>query len=438
MRGAALMLGLALLLGGCADWNLPQIPGLGGASPEPTPAATLAPTSVPAAPATAAPTRMPQNDSPVLTLWLPPELDPNEDSEAGGLLRAQLAAFVEANPEVQVEIRVKALDGPGGLIESLSAASAAAPGAMPALIALPRTGLETAALKGLIYPLDDLSTVLDEDDWYPYARQLGQIQGTTFGLPIGGDALALVYRPSRMGTAPATWEALLGLGHPVAFVAADPQSYFTLNLYMMLGGRAEDEQRRPALQPEVLAEALKLYSDGAQQGIFPYSLSQVQTDRQAWQAYEDQLGQWLVTWSSIYLRNIPPESTLAALPTLEGKSLSLATGWVWAVSEPDEERRATSARLAEFLSDPAFLAEWDAALGLLPTRPSVLKQWQSASLKPALEEIITTAQVRPANDVMAGLAPALEAATLQVIKRESDAAEAARAAAERLAIPINK
>lgn len=428
----------AALLSGCANLALPPIPGLTGASPEPTPAATTAPTSAPSQPAPIAPTREPEPDSAVLTLWLPPQLDPAADTQAGRLLRQRLADFVEANPGAQVETRVKAVEGPGGLLESLAAASAAAPGAMPELIVLPRSGLETAALKGLVYPLDDLSSSLDERDWYSYARQLGQIQGTTFGLPIGGDALALVYRPSRMGAAPATWEALVGLGHPVAFAAADPQAIFTLNLYLTLGGGVEDDQRRPTLQPDILAQALKLYTDGAQQGVFPYSLSQVQTDRDAWQAYDDQLGQWLVTWSSLYLGEIPPESALAALPTLNGKSLSLATGWVWAVSAPDANRREVSMRLAEFLSEPGFLAQWDAALGLLPTQPSALAQWPSASLKPVLETIIQTAQVRPSNDVMAGLAPALETATLQVIKRESDAGQAAREAAERLAIPANK
>lgn len=435
-RGAALILGLALLLGGCEGVELPwQL--------QPTLPPTETPTAAPPTPvATAAGGPVSTPTVPVdpnrIIVWLPPQFDPNAENPAGRALRARLDAFATANPGVDVETRLKALDGPGGLLESLSAASVAAPGAMPSLIALPRSDLETAALKGLVLPVDSLSDFPQEADWYPYARQLVEIQGAMFGLPIGGDALLMVYRPSRMGTAPETWEALLGLGHPVAFKAADPQAMLTLNLYMMLDGVVADEQNRPMLQPDVLARALKLYSDGAQPGVFPYSLSQIQTDRQAWQAYEDQLGQWLITWSSLYLRDLPPESAAAALPSLEGHSLSLATGWVWAISDQSAERRETSVRLAEFLSDPAFQAQWNAGLGLLPVTPSALAQWPNASIKPVLEDVATTAQVRPMNDVMAGLAPALEAATLQVIKRESDAGQAARAAAERLAIPKNK
>ena len=57
------------------------------------------------------------------------------------------------------------------------------------MVALSRADLEVAALKGLVFPLDGVSTVIDEADWYDYARQLAMVQGTTFALPFAGDAL---------------------------------------------------------------------------------------------------------------------------------------------------------------------------------------------------------------------------------------------------------
>ena len=48
----------------------------------------------------------------------------------------------------RVEVRLKEAAGTGGLLKSLSAASAAAPLAMPAVVALSRPDLEAAALKG--------------------------------------------------------------------------------------------------------------------------------------------------------------------------------------------------------------------------------------------------------------------------------------------------
>src|SRR3989337_2404198 len=111
---------------------------------------------------------------------LAPEASPTPESEAtltalptvettrspgGDLLQARLVEFSGLHRGVRIEARVKALTGPGGLLDSLSAANAAAPLAMPDLILLPRALLETAALKGLLHPVDRLATTLNEDDW---------------------------------------------------------------------------------------------------------------------------------------------------------------------------------------------------------------------------------------------------------------------------------
>lgn len=405
------------------------------------------PTSKPSATADVLPTVAPTSttqpqensaDPHTLKIWLPPQFDPNADTPAGRLLKDRLQAFQKLNPAVVLDVRVKAPLGPGGMLESLAAANAAAPGAVPALVALPRSDLETAALKGLVIPYEGLTNVMDDADWYPYARQLAQIQGSTFGLPFGGDALLLAYRPARMGPPPTDWNAIMRLSQPVIFSAADPQATVTLNFYMMLGGVVEDDQRRPTLQPAVLAKAFKLYADGIQPGVFPYFLSQIQTDQQAWQAFSDQRGQWLITWSSLYLSQLPADTTAVAIPSLSEKPLALATGWVWALSDPLPERRLLSVKLAEFLVDRNFLSGWNSALSLLPTRPSVLSTWPNVTLKPVLNQVVLSAQIRPSNDLMSSLGPALEAATLQVIKRETDANQAAQAAAERLTIPKTK
>jgi maltose-binding protein MalE len=143
-------------------------------------------------------------------------------SQSASLFQTQLDVFASQNAEVDIIVRVKAQSGPGSLMESLSAATVAATGAVPSLVALPRTDLETAALKGLIYPIDDLSGLMEDPDWYPYARQLAVISDSTFGLPFGGESLLLVYRPERVGIEPDDWYSMLSLGRPIIIPAADP------------------------------------------------------------------------------------------------------------------------------------------------------------------------------------------------------------------------
>jgi hypothetical protein len=424
---------VALLLAGCS--SLPKLP-LFAAEASPTGQVPVITPVLPAAPVTvqtkAAP---PVAVGPqVIVLWLPPQFDPSGPGPAAKLLNDRLNSFMDQNPGVEVEVRIKASSGPGSLLETLSAASVAAPNALPSLIALPRSDLETAAIKGLVFPLDSLLTKsIDDVDWYTYARQAALIQGSTFGLPFAGDALLLVYRTAHVNQPTDEWAGILRQSQPVAMPAADPQALLTLDLYQALGGTVADSQGRPVLQPDILAQVLKLYADGSKAGVFPAWLAQYQTDGQAWQAYHEQSAQWLVTWSSHYLADLPADSTAMGLPSLGTTHLSLATSWLWALSDPVPERRALAVRLAEFLVQGDFLANWTAAAGYLPTRPTALAMWPNQGMQTLLSQIVLSAQLCPNNDLISSLGPVLADATLQVIKRQTDPVQAAQAAAERLA-----
>ena len=437
-RGMQLFLILSLLLASCS-----------GVAPNPLPSATPQPpggTPLPQASTEPARSATPTAPAPTaaepqtLVLWMPPQFDPSGTSPGAVKLQARLDAFQAANADLKIEVRIKALNGPGGLLDSLSATNAAAPANLPGLIALPRSDLETAALKGLVYPLDTLSTLANDPDWYAYAHQLAFIQGSPYGLPFAGDALILMYRPAQVPAAPADWPALFKYNLPLAFPAADPQGMLTLLLYLSAGGTIKDNQGRPALQAEVLTKVLKLYVDGAKVGTFSSGLAQYQTDGQAAQAYNEQppLAQWLVSWSSRFLSELPADTVAALLPSLGKQPYTLATGWVWALSEPNPDRWAAAVRLAEYLVGSDFLSQWTAAEGYLPTRPSALAGWSNQSLKSILSPIVLAAQARPSNDLLSVLGPVLQDATVQVLKQQADPAQVAQAAAERLTIPPAK
>ena len=372
-----------------------------------------------------------------MVLWLPPGFDPNDGSRAGELLRARLAQFERQN-NVQLEVRLKAESGPSGLLESLSAASAAAPLTMPAVVALPRPDLESAALKGLLTPLDGLSNAIDDPDWFDYARELALVQGVTFGLPFAGDGMVLAYRPAKIAPGFTTWEDTLNLNESLAFPAASPLSLTTVALYRAVGGEVEDAQRRPTLQPEKLAEVFDLYRSGAVRGLFPVWLTSYETDAQVWQVYKDGTVNACLTWTSFYMDSHLPDSLIAPLPRLGSSPSTLATGWAWAVADPLPERRQLSARLVEWLSEANFLAQWSEAAGVLPTRPKAVEGWQDQSLKAILEQVARAAHARPSNDLLNSLGPVLEEAGVKVIRLKSEPGQAAAQAAERLANPESR
>ena len=430
---------ISLILSGCGQINFPSL--LRTVIP-PTPAAinstaTQVTASVEAQETQTLPSATATPSGPrTYTIWVPPQFDPQAETPAGVQLQARINQFMDENPGVIIEVRVKAANGPGSLLESLTLANAAAsPESLPVLVALPRQDMEVAALKGLIFPMDDLTSAIDQNDWFEYARQLALLQGTTFGIPFAGDAMLLLYRPARIGAAPTTWEDILSRGQPLSFPAADSQSLLTLLLYLSAGGSIVDSQGRPTLSAETLASVLELYTEGALQGTFPSMIADIQSDTQAWQLYQEKNASMVVTWASRYLSELPVDTSAVPLTSLDNKEYTLASGWMWTLSDPLPERRAMSVKLAEFLSNSEFLTQWAPNSGYLPVRPSGLNAINNQSLRSLLGRVIQSAAVRPTNDLITGVGPLLQESTLAMIDRLSDPAQAANTAAERLNSP---
>jgi multiple sugar transport system substrate-binding protein len=406
-------------------------PGLAG-TPTTTPTPTLPPT--PTAAATKDPLATP-SETVTLNVWVPPQFDPTDGSRAGQLLQARFDEFVARRPETRVEVRVKAVEGPGGLLDSLSAASAAAPLALPDLIALPRDLLETAAIKSLLHPYDPMLDTRDDPDLFTYAHQLAFLQDSTFGLPFAGDALILVYRPSVIDEPASDWGTALQTVGPLAFPASDPQSLFTLALYQSTGGTILDEEDRPTLNPIQLTEVLTFYHQAEQVDLMPYWLTQYETDAQSWGAYEAAQAQMAVTWISRYLADPPMDTATSPIPTRDGTPLTLATGWVWALGNPDPVQQVLSIELAQFLTTSDFLSKWTAAAGYLPPRPSSLAAWQSSPFKTVVSQIAPSAQLIPSQDVLAVLGPVLQKSTVDILKEQTDPNSATQTAIESLGRP---
>jgi ABC-type glycerol-3-phosphate transport system substrate-binding protein len=374
----------------------------------------------------------------IVRIWLPPGFDLEGNGTASGLLKARLEEFASENPEVRLEVRVKALDGTGGLLESLVAANAAAPLALPDLVLLPRPLLESAALKGLLYPYDGLTNMMDDQSWFEYARQLAQLKTSTYGIPFAGDALVMTHRPSLLETTPHSLEASLSLGEVLLYPATDPQALFTLCMYLAAGGSMQDAQGRPWMDEATLLNILEYDQRASLAGVMPYWLTQYSNDAQVWETYLGGEYPMAVTWASAYLnhqRSSPEDLAIAPLPTPDGVPFTLATGWSWALAGQNPERRTLSVRLAEYLVEKEFLAEWTYAAGYLPPRADALQNWQEAEARQVIEQISYSAWLMPSADVVSSLGPALEQAVVDVLKAQSDPQTATQSAINQINQP---
>ncbi len=400
----------------------------GDSTPEPSPTstATLLPTLESTQPAPG-PT--------VIRIWVPPQFDPESDTPAGNLLKERLELYTAQRPDVRIETRVKASSGTGGLLDALSSTNAAAPLVIPDLILLPRASLEIAALKGLLFSYDGLTDTLNDSDWFPYAQELGQVQNSTFGLPFAGNALISLYRPAEIENPSTDWQSALEVGHPFAFPAAEEQAFFPLAEYLSTGAQIQDADGRPLLESVALTDLLTFFREAETAGVVPFWLTQFTDDEQSWEAYTENQVDSVVTWTNRYLSTLPGDTAAAPIITQDGTPFSLANGWVWALSNPQIERHSLSVDFAEFLTDGDFLSEWSESAGYLPPRASALESWSNVALRELVEKIVQSAQIFPPNDVMAAVGPALNQATVDILKQQATPITAANDAIERLENP---
>ncbi len=420
---------VVILLAGCglvpADVNTPEPPAQ-AVTPSPSP---VSPTPTPA-PAS--------NDLNRLSIWVPAEFDPAKKTAAALLLEKTVKEFSDLNPGVTVEIRVKADSGPASLLESLALTAAAAPDAMPSIALLNRSQMEEIAKKGIIFPYNELTTTLDETDWFPYAKELATVQNSYFGMPLSGDSLVLVSRSNRTPAQTPTWDDVMKAGSTVLFAAADPLAAVPLALYRSTGGSTQDSQQLPLIQITELQKTLTLLADGAEKNIFPNWLINYQTDRQVLDLYNNQQGGWVITWLSNFLAGMPADSNIYPIPSLDSGSATYASGTVWVLADTNPERRPISVKLAEYLTRSEFLSQWNLANNSLPPRPSALAAWPDTPLRAQLNQVALASQLRPPSEIMASLGPAVQEATVLILKKQSDPARAAKTAQERLAAPAAK
>lgn len=321
----------------------------------------------------------------------------------------------------------------------LTTANAAARLALPDLVALPQHALNTAAIKGLLYPFDGLTETMNDPDWYDFATQISNVQDNTFGIPFAGDALILIYRPTILPEQPHDWASLLTLSTQtstsLSFPASDPDSLLTLTYYQSLGGSLVDEENRPRLDSVQLTEVLTYYHSAEQSMLMPFWLTQYETDEQAWIAYEENQTDMVITWASRYLNTLPADSAMAPIPTKDGTLFTLGTGWVWALACPDIERQTLSAQLAEFITDGDFLSAWTEAGGYIPTRSNSISSWDDTNLRFLIGEVASSIRLVPHMDILTTIGPILQNATIDVLKEEASPINAVETAIDALETP---
>jgi maltose-binding protein MalE len=365
--------------------------------------------------ATGTPTQAASNK---LIVWLPPEFDPASDTPQGSLIKARLESFQADHSEWTIEVRLKAREGKGGLLDSLTNATYAAPGALPELIALPYAQMVHAVQKGLLLPVDSLVGQNTEDSWLPYTNQFSQVKQVQYGLPFAFDALVLVYHPNQITYPPTTWQELVSQTSPVVFPAADFNASVVNTLYQSAGGNLTPSIDAPLLQEEPLQKTFSLISTGAQSGAFPVWISNYTTFDESWEYYKSQNSGYAIAWASQYLSNPDSGTTISPLPAIGDQQVSRADAWVWCIPARNIGGQEISLEMADYFSDPDFVDQFDLASGYLPVYTSGVQEITDTDLNATIINLYSTAQILPSDSTINSINSLLTDSTIQIIKKE--------------------
>jgi len=389
-RRARLAGALAVFLVGCTP-----------AAPSPTPSAT--PSPPPVVPSTlTSPSATPSPD--LITVWVPPFLEASSSTTAGALLADRLAQFEADQPGVRVQLRLKETSGPAGLLESLRAATAVAPAALPDLIALTASDLATAADEGLVdaYPagLPPQTT-----SWLSFAVEGASPAGVLYGVPLAAQTDVIVYDVPSFARAPADWSDLIGGPAPFLFPAADPRASFTLAQYLALGGQLTQADGSPALDPSVLEEVLTFYGSAYNAGVLPLTSRQYESSAQTWSAFQQRRAASAVAPLEAWLADPLSGASAAPLPTRDGAGVTVATTWTWAVVTRDPETQSVLVELVEWLSDPEFTGPWTHSLRRMPVQAAALAAWPDGPARLLVQQLAAVARAAPPQTLLDVVGP---------------------------------
>ncbi|HEY5730472.1 MAG TPA: extracellular solute-binding protein [Anaerolineales bacterium] len=398
-------LSLVLLLAGCSS----LAPLLASHTPTPAPAfeATSTPQIIPTSTASAASTRR------LLRVWLPPRYDPEAGTPTAELFKQRLLDFEDEYPGIQLEVRVKSETD---ILNALSVTNKAAPENMPDLIALSYSDMHIVGSAGFLHPLDGLTTVLQDPDWYAFARELGHLQNTEYGIPFASDVLLSVYRPSVFTELPSSWDALFESGTYMVYSVSDPMALFSLSLYLSEGAELTNDIGAVTLNEETLVRLLSFHKRALETETALPAIRDYQTDLQSLQYYRDGRADLAVVWASSDLQT--RSGDYLPLLSLENTHYSLGTGWVWALAGSSVENQPLAVELASYLVESSFMSEWTRISGYLPTRPQALDGWEDDELEAYLNEVLQSAHPIPSEGVISVVGPLIQGALVRIFKGE--------------------
>ncbi|MDE3089968.1 MAG: extracellular solute-binding protein [Chloroflexota bacterium] len=379
------------------------------------------------------PTRLPITDTNAitLTLWTAEDLAPGTTA-AGSLLRNQFDAFTAANPNIHIDATLKKPYGKGGLLDFLTTTSLVVPDQLPDIAALDISEVPPAASAGILQPLDALLSPEVKGDLFPFAYQAANYQGKWVAVPFSADIEHLVYDKRAVKKAPSTWDELYKQKASL-LLPIGGDNVFLLQ-YLALAP-LYDSNNQMTVDPNAAAQVLSFFKRVHDQSLIPDTAIGLKSAEEAWPIFASGKVTMTQALASRYLTNRDklPDAGYAAVPTRDGKAVTIASGWAYGIVTRDPIRQAAAARFIQWIVQGGHLAPWLRIAHRLPaSRATLILAADPVEYAAFLRDELEHAVYLPPNAAYAKAADAWRAAILAVWKDQATPEEAARSIAAAL------
>ena len=402
----------------------PALTGNNASAVQSTPEAGAA--AVPAGAVTATPEPTPSVYT--IKLWVPPEFDIEQDTPAGKALSDAISIYMSEHPQINIVVRVKASNGEGSMLNTITAANQIAKDVLPSLALMSRVTMETCVLRNLLQPIET-SVFSDSDTWYNFAKQSAVVDNNTYGIPILGDGLVITYRKAKVGADLGDWQDILGRGLPIAFTPSTPNSPFASFMYITMGGNILNDLGQPYLDQNKLTDTLYFFLGGGQNGSFPPSIAQLADQNQAWQKFNDGTYSILITPLSSFRHYKTSELSVRSLPLqIDANGYPMINTWNLVLLEDNPIIQGEAVKFAEYLSESTVNNDLSFFAGYLPVRNNDHSNFQNDPEYDLIRMISENGVLIPSNEVSGKIVPALNNAVTQIIKNQSTPEDAAKEA----------
>ncbi len=391
-------------------------------------APTSTPIGLPAPIETSAPTATPEPNGPItLTVWAPPSYTPGTDSPARRLLAQQLQSI-----DTHVQVFAKNDHGAGGLLDLLSAASPVAPSILPDVIALDTTDLAAAARSGLVQPIDDLVSPDLASDLYPFAKDLGSIDGKLYGVIYSADLEHLVINTNAIKSTPTKWSDLTTQRYIFALHdGGNGVSDAVLSHYLAAGGLLQDADQKPTLDQDSLVQLLEVYRQAQRNNVLADNILNLSNDTEVWTTFIGLNSALVNVNASNYMSAAQalPDLQFAAQPAIDQPAPPIARGWTLAIVTRDPRHQVAAMKLIEALLSPERSGAWTRAAKVLPGRSSALAQWaQTDPYTHFIGDQLQRALAAPSTSILNVVGPAMRKAIDDVLSGRATPSDAAQTA----------